>query len=185
MTFQADLLSFFGQELIAHGATLFAIVTAAFTFMASMRPKEQDQDLLRASIYLVISGFLIGAGLYTLFRMLWYGALVSGVMRTPVDAGQDLWSYSQSVVAVTKSALNAHGFPYGYSFVALFSGSLNGWPTLAVCLCAGLSIALLIFLIEPVGGKTGPTYNGVILLLCIDATAIAVMVAGFAVASWI
>jgi hypothetical protein len=88
MTFPSDLLSFFGQELIAHGATLFAIVTVALTFMVNMRPKGLKR--VGPAIYIVISGTLIGAALYTLCRMLWYGALVNSVMRTSVGAGQDL-----------------------------------------------------------------------------------------------
>jgi roadblock/LC7 domain-containing protein len=174
MSAQADLLTYFGQQLIAHGAVLFAILTAAFTFMGLMRPK--NQDLHRAAIYIAIAGFLVGAGFYTLCRMLWYGALVDSVMRTPACACQDLWSYFLTIVANAKSALTARGFPY--AFISLFSGSLNYWP-LSVCFCGGFSIAFLVFLIEPVGGRTGcrliPTYNRLILLLCILTAALTVL----------
>ena len=167
MSAQADLLTYFGQQLIAHGAVLFAILTAAFTFMGRMRPKTED--LRRAAIYITIAGVLIGAGLYTLCRMLWYGALVDSVMRTPSSAFQNVWSYFLIVVGNAKNALGSRGFPY--RFIALFSNSLNYGPTLFVCFCAGFSVAFLVFLIEPVGGRTGyrriRTYDSVIFLLCI------------------
>jgi roadblock/LC7 domain-containing protein len=175
MSAQADLLSYFGQQLIAHGAVLFAILTAAFTFMGRMRPK--NQYLRRAAIYITIAGFLIGAGLYTLCRMLWYGALVDSVIRTPSSASKDLWSYFLVIVANAKIALGSRGFPY--PFIALFSTSLNYGPPLFVCFCAGFSIAFFVFLIEPVGGRTGyhwvPTYNWLILVLCILTAALTVL----------
>jgi hypothetical protein len=181
MSAQADLLSYFGQQLIAHGAVLFAILAAAFTFIGRMRPNNQNP--WRTLIYIFVAGFLIGAGFYTLGRMLWYGALVDSVMRTHACRCQDLWSYFLTVVDNTKTRLASRGL--FYPFISLFSASLNYWPPVA-CLCAGFSIALLIYLIEPVYGFMGRhTHDRVILMLSFLFLVVALAIIASALVSWI
>jgi hypothetical protein len=148
MSAQADLLGYPGQQLVAHGAVIFAILTAAFTFMGTMRPK--NQDLWRILAYVGIAGVLIGAGLYTLCRMLWYGALVDSLMRIPCSC-EDLRSYFSIVVKNAKTDLSSQ---VPYRFIALFSSSVHSILSLLACVCAGIFSAFLAFLIGPVDSTT-------------------------------
>lgn len=77
--FQAILLSFFGQELVAHAATAIAGLGGIFLYMRSFRPEKRAR-LRRQFIYRAVSGFLIVLVVYAGFRMISYGQLAYVVM---------------------------------------------------------------------------------------------------------
>lgn len=77
--FQAILLSFFGQELVAHAATLFAALGGEFFFVDRFRPHKGARFWDRLGFSLV-SGFLFALIVYAGFRMVSYGQLAGIVM---------------------------------------------------------------------------------------------------------
>ena len=72
--FQAILLNFFGQELVAQAATLFAALGGEFFFMGSFHPQVGAGFWTHLGFSLV-SGFLIALVVYAGFRMVSYGQL--------------------------------------------------------------------------------------------------------------
>jgi len=122
-------LSYYGQQLIAHGATLFAVLTAAFTFMAHMRPRAAPNSKWkkwRQGVFVIIAGVLLSVGFQTLFRIMYYGAIVTQVVQ--ISDGKSLYEYSVALYyAVEKSgSLGWFLVHMGYSstfapFAVLFS----------------------------------------------------------------
>ena len=103
--FQAILLSFFGQELVAHAAAIFAALAAAFIFMRDFRPEKQINFWRRLG-YSTVSGLLIVLVVYLGFRMLFYGQLANIVTTydpRPGDAGLSQY-YGYVVEKVTEKA---------------------------------------------------------------------------------
>jgi len=85
--FQSNLLTYYGQQLIAHGASLFALLSATFTFIRSVMPIVRKSPNKRNIItFLLFCGILLGGSVYVLFRMILYGYFVEGVIITPFEA---------------------------------------------------------------------------------------------------
>jgi hypothetical protein len=86
MDYQETLLSFYTQQLVSHGAQLFAASIAAFTFITKFINESKHR---RSKIFFVVgSGFLLGIMIFILFRLLVYGALSSSVIRFPIPERQ-------------------------------------------------------------------------------------------------
>jgi len=108
---------------------LFAVLTAAFTFMAHMRPKAAQNSKWkrwRQRVFVIVAGVLLSVGFHTLFRIMYYGAIVTQVVQ--ISDGKSLYEYSVALYyAVEKSRLVGWFLVHmGYSstfgpFAVLFS----------------------------------------------------------------
>jgi hypothetical protein len=80
--YQEVLLSFYSQQLVSHGAQLFAASIIAITFITRFIHKL---DRRRSRVFFIVSsGFLLGIVIFILFRLLVYGALSSAVISFPI-----------------------------------------------------------------------------------------------------
>jgi len=80
--YQEILLRFYTQELVAHGAMLFASSVAAFTFVTGfINARKNDNRFWRSIIFVLFSGLLLGITIYTGFRLLHYGVLTNDILR--------------------------------------------------------------------------------------------------------
>jgi hypothetical protein len=77
-TIQSYVLSFVGQEAIAHAAAIFATLGAAFTFAAGFRKNPGN-----IALYVFILSFLFGTALYVILRLIFYGLLSALVLQNP------------------------------------------------------------------------------------------------------
>jgi len=80
---QSILLNFYAQQLVAHGAELFAATTATFTFITKFIDKATKGDKWRKIVYILISGVLFSSSIFLSFRIFYYGYLCSGVIVFP------------------------------------------------------------------------------------------------------
>jgi len=136
---QAELLSYYGQQLIAHAATLFAVLTAAFTFMAHMHPQGVGRKRLRQGLFIFISGVLLSIAFYALFRILYYGAAVTQVVS--ISDGDSLGNYSITVSDAVKTT------PLGHLLAFLGFHSLFAWWGLVISLLLGLIAASAVYFV--------------------------------------
>lgn len=143
MSAQAEFLSYYGQQLIAHGATLFAILTAAFTFMAHVRPRGAHNSKWkkwRQRVFVIIAGVLLSVGFQTLFRIMYYGAIITQVVQ--ISDGKSLSDYSETLYyAVEKSGW------LGWFLVHMGYSSTFGLFALLFSLGLGFIGALLIYFV--------------------------------------
>lgn len=115
--FQAILLSFFGQEILAHSATLFAALTGAFFFVRYLRPKEWSHFAWRIP-FSVIAALLVTGAIYSGFRIISYGQLAYLVMAGPTDVSKcgTLSQYYHAIVDVAEGRASAHVL-YGVAWI--------------------------------------------------------------------
>lgn len=117
---QAMLLTFFGQELVAHAASMFAALGGAFYFISNFRPKPYK--IRRVLVFSVVSALLISIVIYTGFRMVVYGQLSALVVgsepspqvppeqpKLPNQSSTGNWTlatYYYYIVNLSRSSLN-------------------------------------------------------------------------------
>jgi hypothetical protein len=94
-TIQLQLLSYVGQQAIAHAAAIFAMLTAAFTFASGFKEKAKSS----AGAYVGILTALLTGGFYAGIRLYYYGVISTVILNRPaMNFGPDLtlssyWSY--------------------------------------------------------------------------------------------
>jgi hypothetical protein len=132
------LLSFFGQEIIAHAATLFAALNGALFLMHHFRPNPSK--IRRLILFSLLSGFLIMIVFYAGFRIAYYGQLSAMVIYDQPSAEElaklgTLGSYFHHVViAMHNSIVNRPWYMiWLYQFAELFGYSIGDPFCLAVC----------------------------------------------------
>lgn len=165
--YQDTLLNFYTQQLVAHGASLFAATSAAFVFITRLIPKKREKKppTMRALIFIFFSGFLIGSVVFLGFRMFLYGALASGTIFFPTRSVEyafvnaTLGDYNNDVIRYTFGEDMANAIvpfkgtyignkPVLVSLLKTFSGGMLEVPAFggfALCLVIGLFPAYLIY----------------------------------------
>jgi hypothetical protein len=121
--FQAILLSFFGQEILAHSATLFAALTSALFFIHYLRPKEWSHVAWRIP-FSFIAALLVTGAIYSGFRIICYGQLAYLVMASLTDVSKysTLSEYYHAIVDL--AGVRASG-PTLYRVAWIFYYPLN------------------------------------------------------------
>jgi hypothetical protein len=122
--FQAILLSFFGQEILAHSATLFAALTGAFFFIHYLRPKEWSHFAWRIP-FSVIAALLVTGAIYSGFRIICYGQLAYLVMGGPSIDVSKCGTLSQYYHAIVKLAGDRASEHVLYGVALIFYYPLN------------------------------------------------------------
>lgn len=94
-TYQSYLLSFLGQQAIAHAAEIFATLTAAFAFATGFKHKK---TVTGTQLYVLVLTVLFTWSIYAFFRAYYYGVLSSVVLNgspKPSDMGNltAYWSF--------------------------------------------------------------------------------------------
>ncbi|MGA3405754.1 MAG: hypothetical protein ABSD49_08500, partial [Candidatus Bathyarchaeia archaeon] len=77
-TFQSYLLSFLGQQAIAHAAEIFATLTAAFAFATGFKHKKTDTG---TQLYVLILTVLFTWSIFAFFRAYYYGVFSNTVLH--------------------------------------------------------------------------------------------------------
>jgi hypothetical protein len=121
--FQAILLSYFGQEILANSATLFAALSGAFIFIHYLRPKEWSHFAWRI-LFSIIAALLVTGAIYSGFRIICYGQLAYLVMAGPTDVSKysTLSQYYHAIVDVAGGRASA---PTLYRVAWIFYYPLN------------------------------------------------------------
>jgi hypothetical protein len=142
---QNTLIAFFGQELVSHGAMLFAASAATFTFVTKFIRKTKKR--LHNIIFVLISGILIGSILFLGFRLIFYGHLTNKTIhfRPPIEnepledydnAISRFIDYDTSPDKIASLRLNLmktvkKGFidfnPFGIIFVSIYIGLCSAY----------------------------------------------------------
>lgn len=95
---QASLLSYVGQQAIAHAATIFATLTAAFAFAAVQKKLGGS----RTTFFVLILSILLAGAIYAGLRLYYYGLLsgvVLGLPATPSNQTLDqYWRDAYSIL---------------------------------------------------------------------------------------
>lgn len=109
------LLNLYSQELVAHGAMLFAASAATLRFVTGFIPKvsqskqpgTQGLTKRKCILYVVIGGILIGLVLYLGFRITYYGSLVHTLIRSDINSTEfnSLPDYVSNISTYTKDVL--------------------------------------------------------------------------------
>jgi hypothetical protein len=153
LTVQGELLAFFGQEIVAHAATLIATLAAAFLFMSSFRwtriwPKCV-RSLAGRLLCWVIGGGLLSMAIYVLFRIMWYGQLVFAMTEfATCDKIEVLSVYNRCVMQDTITNLTQRDGLY--QLILLFSSSYSDIRGILFALFFGFLLAgLVLFLLDP------------------------------------
>jgi len=89
---RSQLLAYFGQQLFAHAAIIFAILTALFAFIVVVVYKVETRP--QSVFYTVVVGFLFTALFYVAVRMVLYGYLQNAVIHSPYDQTAYGWNMS-------------------------------------------------------------------------------------------
>lgn len=98
--YQGTLLSYVGQQTIAHAAVVFAALTAGFTFATGFQNKITPFSPLARFSYTLILAFVFSMAAYTFGRMAFYGLLGHTILRTPQSTDHlTLTDYWKSVDA--------------------------------------------------------------------------------------
>lgn len=82
---QTQLLWYFTQGSLAHGAMLFAAVMATLYFLNLVKKAKFKKSLKRDLSILIISTILMSSCFYVLGRIIFYGTLAYHTIMTPVD----------------------------------------------------------------------------------------------------
>jgi len=92
---QSDMLSFVGQEAIAHAAGIFATLTAAFTFATGFKKFAVEKRHKQGrTVYILSLSFLLFLSVYLGIRLISYGALAATVAKLPANVTmlRSVWS---------------------------------------------------------------------------------------------
>jgi len=108
--YQEVLLRFHTQQLVAHGAQLFAAAAATFMFITRLVEKT---DTTRKRIgFVIFSGFLIGGTTFIGLRLMVYGALATGTVNFPIPAK----TYYDAGLLLTNYTIDVNVFTFGEPF---------------------------------------------------------------------
>jgi len=112
---QATLLNFLGQQAIAHAATVFATLAAAFAFAQAVRQRGI------ATFPILILNVLLGVAIYATLRLIYYGNLW-GTVLTNCATADSLTAYWSQVANVT-----SHTWISSFGLVSTLSGVSLSW----------------------------------------------------------
>jgi hypothetical protein len=127
--FQAILLGFFGQEIVAHSATLFAALSGAFIFMSYFRPKKRWHFAWRVS-FSVVAALLVTGAIYSGFRIISYGQLANLIYGDPtVDVGKysSLSNYYTAIIHLASNRTSSGNLFNRIAWIFYFPQNL-AWP---------------------------------------------------------
>lgn len=146
LEYQDALLRFYTQELVAHGAMLFAASAASFRFITYYSGRT---DTRRSKVaFILFGGFLLGAVLYVGSRILYYGALTEGVTKFPRKPDGNFGKYANEVYNYTMNDIYGQEWPlYSNILKTIGAGILKVTPfsIMPICQFWGFLIAYLIF----------------------------------------
>lgn len=114
--YQQILVNYYTQQLVAHGAMLFAASAAAFTFVRAFVKKNKAFSVL---VFIVLGGLLLGLVIFLGFRLLYYGALTNGVVNFPIPSNK----YFDSNLTLANYAQDVNSYSLGEAF----NTSLGTW----------------------------------------------------------
>lgn len=83
---KSDILSFVAQQAIAHGAIIFATLTAAFTFAVGFKDKLQNAKWWVIELYFTFLLGLFFVTCYAVIRLYIYGKYMNLVLNPPRDS---------------------------------------------------------------------------------------------------
>jgi hypothetical protein len=158
--FQGILLSFFGQEIVAHSATLFAALGSAFFFIHYLRPDSRRHFTWRIA-FSIIAALLLTGAIYSVFRIICYGQLAFIAMA---DRSIDVSSYSRlsqyydAIIAVAKQRASVQPL-YAIAWIFYFPQGIALVPALLIWIFLALIICCLLF--QPMNGAPGPESTAV------------------------
>lgn len=131
---QSDMLSFVGQEAIAHAAGIFATLTAAFAFATGFKEKiRQEQD---RTVFILCLSFLLALTVYLAIRMYSYGALSATVATLPPRSDNLTGYWNNVTLATVDGNIIVH-----YGITGIFSSIVLSWLLgyeFAVCITSYL-----------------------------------------------
>jgi hypothetical protein len=130
---QASLLSFVGQQAIAHAATIFATLTAAFTFAVVQRKPVVGN---RRTFCVLILSLLLAGGIYAGLRLYYYGVLSGIVLNCSVSPNQTWTQYWNNVTFL----LGQSGEPSTWLFAYLGVGPTI--PSFSISYVIGFVLAV-------------------------------------------
>jgi hypothetical protein len=106
---QSALLGFLAQQAIAHGALIFATLTAAFAFAVGFRKLDGK---LRRLAYWLATGALFTLSIYSLLRLFFYSQFSNFVLEYPPE-------YAASLCTTVSLDSHVHygGFTWYFSCV--------------------------------------------------------------------
>ena len=102
--YQTTLLNYFTQQLIAHGAELFAAMMASFTFISRFIDKASNRGIWSVVVFVLIGGILLGLSIYIGVRLVNYGYLASATIQfeNPPETHSSLQQYRNAVLSYLK-----------------------------------------------------------------------------------
>ena len=148
VTIQSDLLSFIGQQAIAHAGVTFATLTAAFGFAAAFK---NPRNLTAKWIYVAILGILLGGGIYAGLRLFFYGQMWGFILKYPPEyAFQTSYCIQPGhiyLAQISKTGITAYWecmiwIVYGSNWVLDYLGTTA--IAMLVSMSAGLVLSLLV-----------------------------------------
>ena len=135
------LLSFYTQELVAHGAMLFASSTASFMFFTRFI-KRVNRRFWSLFVFVLFSGVLLGFSIYVGFRLLFYGALTNGVAHFSTT---ECDSFGKFVNEVTDYTVETEKIPLFFKTIRRGFLDPNPYNIMLVSLYMGFFFAYLIY----------------------------------------
>ena len=131
---QASLLSFVGQQAIAHAAAIFATLTAAFTFATVQKKLDGD----RTAFCVFILSILLAGSIYAGLRLYYYGLLSGIIQGYHGESNQTLTQYWGNVTKGMFSGV--YGGPSTFFYVQLGLGQTI--QSLSISYVLGFMIAV-------------------------------------------
>ncbi len=140
------LLRFYSQELVAHGAMLFAASAATFRFITGLIGRT-NKRLSSKIVFLFFSGILIGLAVYLGFRLLYYGALTSSVTTFDQPVGNKSYAeYARAISDYTETRVEGNILIQNFFETTRRSiFDINPFNILPISLYIGFALAYSIF----------------------------------------
>jgi len=147
--YQKTLLSFYTQQLVAHGAEFFAAAMAAITFTSKFidGAKARKRSIIA---FIVFSGLLLGLMIYVIIRLTYYGYLAGATLEYKKPPSIPSFSSLNEYKNATNYFMEEH---YGKDplFTSVNSLCKNDILfkipySMIVAIIAGFLVALIIFL---------------------------------------
>jgi hypothetical protein len=142
--YQQILLNYYTQQLVAHGAMLFAASVAAFTFVSRFVKKTKKASSVL--VFIVFGGILLGLVMFLGIRLLYYGVVTDGAVNfaNSSDIYPNLGEYAANV---NSFALNNRTSFYIRNLVqnSSFTYNLTPFSGFSVSMFTGIFLAFIIF----------------------------------------
>jgi len=115
---QSDMLSFVGEEAIAHAAGIFATLTAAFAFATGFINKCHGRG---RSVYILSLSFLLSLSAYLAIRLISYGSMAATVAKLPAQNVplSTYWNNVSLTLESSKYSVVHYGITSIFSSIAL------------------------------------------------------------------